>query len=117
VVKTPTLPQQALLYRLCGDRNPLHADPDFAATAGFPRPILHGLCTWAMTCKAVVDTVLDGDPTRVGSYSAKFAGIVFPGETLETHIWRESDHIVLTTSVPERDTLVLSEGRLTPTRW
>ena len=54
-------PQQALLYRMCGDRNPLHSDPEFAAAAGFPRPILHGLCTYGMTCKAMVDALLDGD--------------------------------------------------------
>ena len=57
----PVSPQQALLYRMCGDRNPLHSDPDFAAAAGFPRPILHGLCTYGMTCKAMVDALLDGD--------------------------------------------------------
>ena len=60
-------PQQALLYRMCGDRNPLHSDPEFASAAGFPRPILHGLCTYGMTCKAMVDALLDGDTARVGS--------------------------------------------------
>ena len=70
----PVSPQQALLYRMCGDRNPLHSDPEFAAAAGFPRPILHGLCTYGMTCKAMVDTLLDGDTARVGSYGARFAG-------------------------------------------
>jgi acyl dehydratase len=114
VVDTPTLPQQALLYRLCGDRNPLHADPAFAATAGFPRPILHGLCTWGMVCKAVVDTMLDGDVTRVGGYSARFAGVVFPGETLRTQIWHEDGELVLAASTVEHDIDVL-RGTLTPT--
>ena len=78
-----SLPQQALLYRLCGDRNPLHSDPEFAAAAGFPRPILHGLCTYGMACKAMVDACLDGDAAAVGTYGARFAGVAFPGETLK----------------------------------
>ena len=82
----PVSPQQALLYRMCGDRNPLHSDPEFAAAAGFPRPILHGLCTYGMTCKAMVDALLDGDTSRVGSYGARFAGVVFPGETLKVNV-------------------------------
>jgi acyl dehydratase len=99
---TPTLPQQALWYRLCGDRNPLHADPAFAATAGFPRPILHGLCTYGMVCKAVVDAMLGGDVTRLARYSARFAGVVFPGETLRTRVWREGRRLVLDVGVVER---------------
>jgi acyl dehydratase len=92
-----------LWYRLCGDRNPLHVDPEFAAMAGFPRPILHGLCTYGVVCKAVIDSMLDGDPTRVAGYSARFAGVVFPGETLRVRIWREDDRLVVTASVVERD--------------
>ncbi|MFB7495377.1 MaoC/PaaZ C-terminal domain-containing protein [Streptomyces sp. NPDC056161] len=79
---------QALLYRLSGDWNPLHADPEFAKLAGFDRPILHGLCTYGMTLKAVVDTLLDGDVTRVRSYVTRFAGVVYPGETLRIRMWR-----------------------------
>ncbi|MFE9607596.1 MaoC/PaaZ C-terminal domain-containing protein [Streptomyces sp. NPDC006012] len=79
---------QALLYRLCGDWNPLHADPEFAKLAGFDRPILHGLCTYGITLKAVVDTLLDGDVTRVRSYVTRFAGVVYPGETLRIRMWR-----------------------------
>ncbi|HEV2781748.1 MAG TPA: MaoC/PaaZ C-terminal domain-containing protein [Actinophytocola sp.] len=112
IVDIPTLPQQALLYRLCGDRNPLHADPEFAARAGFPRPILHGLCTWGMACKAIVDAVLDGDVTRVGSYSATFSGVVFPGETLRVRIWSDADHHTATVHVVERDAPVLVDGLL-----
>ncbi len=111
VISTPTLPQQALLYRLCGDRNPLHADPEFAATAGFPGPILHGLCTWGMVCKAVADVVLHGEVDRIASYSARFAGVVFPGETLRTRVWAEPEGLALETAVEER--AVLSDGILT----
>ena len=112
---TPTLPQQALWYRLCGDRNPLHADPAFAARAGFDRPILHGLCTWGMVCKAVVDALLDGDVTQVRGYRARFAGIVFPGETLRTRVWR-TDHefVLITTAVDRADAPVLADAALTP---
>ncbi|WP_117213954.1 MaoC/PaaZ C-terminal domain-containing protein [Allorhizocola rhizosphaerae] len=98
-----TWPEQALLYRLLGDRNPLHVDPGFAAMAGFPRPILHGLCTYGVVCKAVIDSVLGGEVNRVVSYSTRFAGVVFPGETLRTQVWADRDTLTLTTTVPERD--------------
>jgi acyl dehydratase len=103
VIVTPTAPQQALWYRLLGDRNPLHSHPEFAARAGFPRPILHGLCTYAMVCKAVVDGELDGDVSRVAGYGVRFAGVVYPGETLRTSIWRDGGRRVLVTTVDERD--------------
>ncbi|WP_007024421.1 MaoC/PaaZ C-terminal domain-containing protein [Saccharomonospora iraqiensis] len=103
VVDTPTLTQQALLYRLCGDRNPLHADPEFARAAGFDAPILHGLCTYGIVAKAVTDAVLDADVTRVRSWSAKFAGIVLPGETLRTRVWRDGGRLLVTATVVERD--------------
>jgi acyl dehydratase len=103
VIVTPTAPQQALWYRLLGDRNPLHSHPEFAAKAGFPRPILHGLCTYGMVCKAVVDAELDGDVTRVAGYGVRFAGVVFPGETLRTSVWREDGRLVLATTVDERE--------------
>ncbi|MGV9254012.1 MaoC/PaaZ C-terminal domain-containing protein [Streptomyces sp. NPDC003697] len=89
VTERPTRDDQALLYRLCGDANPLHADPVFARRAGFERPILHGLCTYGLTLKAVVDTRLDGDVTRVRSWAARFAGVVYPGETLRLRMWRQ----------------------------
>jgi acyl dehydratase len=106
----PVSPQQALLYRMCGDRNPLHSDPEFAAAAGFPRPILHGLCTYGMTCKAMVDALLDGDTARVGSYGARFAGVVFPGETLKASIWKEGDGFQAVVTAPERDDAVALAG-------
>lgn len=94
---------QALLYRLSGDWNPLHADPAFAKLAGFDRPILHGLCTYGMTLKAVTDTLLDGDVTRVGAYSTRFAGVVFPGETLRIRMWAGDGRIQVAVSAVERD--------------
>jgi acyl dehydratase len=110
-VRTPTLPQQALWYRLCGDRNPLHSDPEFAQAAGFPRPILHGLCSYGLVCKALADEVFDGDASRVGRFSVRFSGVVFPGETLRTRAWRrESDWAVSTTVVERDDAPVLSDA-------
>lgn len=107
VLITRTSPRQALWYRLCGDLNPLHVDPRFAVAAGFPRPILHGLCTYGMVCKAVIDALLDGDPSRVAGYATRFAGVVYPGETLRTRVWRDAApgpaRLVLTTTVVERD--------------
>ncbi|MFR9755713.1 MaoC/PaaZ C-terminal domain-containing protein [Streptomyces sp. TR06-5] len=95
---------QALLYRLCGDRNPLHADPDVARRAGYDRPILHGLCSYGVVLKALVDTELNGDVTRVRGYDARFTGVVFPGETLRLSVWRTArDARVVTASVVERD--------------
>lgn len=109
-ISVPVSPQQALLYRMCGDRNPLHSDPEFAAAAGFPKPILHGLCTYGMTAKALTDLLLDGDTTRVGHYGARFAGVVFPGETLRIRVWSEgNDHQALVT-VPERDDAIALAG-------
>lgn len=103
VLHTTTLPQQALLYRLLGDRNPLHSDPEFAVAAGFPAPILHGLATYGIVCKAAVDGMLDGDVTKVRGFETRFAGVVFPGEMLSTSVWREDGRLVLRTTVDERD--------------
>ncbi|MEU9210033.1 MaoC/PaaZ C-terminal domain-containing protein [Streptomyces sp. NPDC048415] len=103
VVERPVREEQALLYRLSGDWNPLHADPEFAKLAGFDRPILHGLCTYGMTLKAVVDTVLGGDVARVRSYTTRFAGVVFPGETLRIRMWRRTGGVQVAVSAMERD--------------
>lgn len=104
-------PQQALLYRLCGDRNPLHADPEFAARAGFPAPILHGLCTWGITLREATETLLDGDANAVGGFTARFAGIVFPGDLLDIALWDEGERILIEASVDGRP--VLSDAVLT----
>jgi len=92
-------PQQALLYRLCGDRNPLHSDPDFAKAAGFPAPILHGLCSYGIVLRELTTELLDGDATRVGGFAAKFAGVVYPGETMRVRGWHEDGRIVAAASV------------------
>jgi acyl dehydratase len=94
---------QALLYRLSGDWNPLHADPEFAELAGFDRPILHGLCSYGMALKTVVDTVLGGDVGRVRSYTTRFAGVVFPGETLRIRMWAGSSQVQVSVTAVERD--------------
>jgi acyl dehydratase len=114
VVESPTLPQQALLYRMAsGDKNPLHADPGFAAFAGFDRPILHGLCTYGIVAKAAVDHAVSAGPGAVESFKARFSGAVYPGETLVTSIWEEGDHLIVAAAAKERDTIVLTNGVLT----
>jgi acyl dehydratase len=113
VVVRKTLPQQALLYRLSGDKNPLHADPDFARLAGFDKPIIHGLCSYGVACKAIVDTVLGGDVTRVARYQARFAGVGFPGETYETSWWREGGKILFQTKSVERNAPIISNAAIT----
>ncbi|MFF9812470.1 MaoC/PaaZ C-terminal domain-containing protein [Streptomyces sp. NPDC014006] len=103
VVERAIREDQALLYSLSGDDNPLHVDPEFARAAGFERPVLHGLCTYGMTLKAVVDTLLGGDVTRVRSYSTRFAGVVCPGETLRIRMWRAEGGVRVAVSAVERD--------------
>lgn len=98
-----TREDQALLYRLSGDWNPLHADPEFAKVAGFDKPILHGLCSYGIVLKAVVDTMLDGDVARVHAYATRFAGIFFPGETLRVRMWREDGRIQVSATSADRD--------------
>jgi acyl dehydratase len=113
-------PQQALLYRLCGDRNPLHADPAFAERAGFPAPILHGLCSYAIVLRSVVQGLLDSDSSRVAGFSARFAGVVFPGETIRTRAWDEGDRVVVSATIvspheQRNDAPVLADCVLTTT--
>jgi acyl dehydratase len=98
-------PQQAMLYRLCGDRNPLHADPEFAKGAGFPAPILHGLCSYGIVLRTLTEELLDGDATKVAGFGVKFAGVIFPGETMRVRGWLEDGRIIGSATVAggERD--------------
>lgn len=104
-------PEQAALYRLCGDRNPLHVDPEFARAAGFERPILHGLCTWGAVAGQLVRTVCSGDPARLTAFEARFTAPVLPGETLVTEIWSDGSVVSFRTRVAERGTVVLDHGK------
>lgn len=111
VLNSPTTVQTALLYRLNGDLNPLHADPSFAAKAGFEQPILHGLASYGIVAKALVDGLLDGDASRLTDLSVRFAGSLYPGQTIRTRVWRDDDEIRLVAVCPERDDApVLSHG-------
>ncbi|MER5739679.1 MULTISPECIES: MaoC/PaaZ C-terminal domain-containing protein [unclassified Streptomyces] len=114
VLELPTLPQQALLYRLTGDWNPLHADPATARRAGYDRPVLHGLCTFGMAVKAVTDHLLDGDAGAVTGCRTRFAGVFLPGETLRLRIWHTADGHRLTATAADRgDAPVLTDARVT----
>jgi len=95
VVELPTMTHQALLYRLSGDKNPLHADPGFASMGGFSKPILHGLCTFANVGRAVIQACAADDPTRFRSIKVRFVRPVMPGDTITVQMWRDSDHDVL----------------------
>ena len=111
VVAYPTRPDQALLYRLNGDRNPLHSDPTFAAAAGFDKPILHGLCTYGFTGRALLHALCDSDPARFGSMGGRFKSPVVPGETLEVHAWEEEGRVMFQTRVGDR--VVFDNGVMT----
>ncbi|SCW71993.1 N-terminal half of MaoC dehydratase [Sphingobium faniae] len=113
VVNIPTLPQAALIYRLSGDRNPIHADPAAARKAGFAQPILHGLCSMGIATRALVDAVADGDPDRLKTVSLRFSSPVYPGETLRIAIFREGGGYRFSARALERDIVVLDRGTAT----
>ncbi len=111
-VDMSTLPEQAMLYRLAGDRNPLHVDPAVARQAGFAKPILMGLCSFGIAGRAMVSAFADGEAERLTALSVRFTGIVFPGETLRFEHWRLTDgQIAFRATVLERGTVVLDGGR------
>ena len=103
---------QALLYRLNGDRNPLHSDPEFARRAGFPAPILHGLCTYGIACRAVLQCVARYDPARIGAFDVRFSAPVYPGDTIATELWMDGATVSFRCRVPGRgDAVVITNGR------
>jgi acyl dehydratase len=110
-VDITTRPDQALLYRLSGDRNPLHSDPDFAKMVGFPRPILHGLCTYGITCRAVMSAYCDHDASQILSHDVRFSAPVFPGETVSVALWRDGHVISFEARVKSRDVIVIKNGK------
>jgi len=108
-----TLAEQALVYRLSGDRNPLHSDPEFAKLAGFDRPILHGLCTYGFTGRALLHGLCGGDSARFTSMEARFSSPVFPGDELTVSMWRTGDGEALFTTRTQNGQVVITEGRCT----
>lgn len=111
----PTRPDQALLFRLCGDFNPLHADPAFARRAGFSAPILHGRCTYGFVCHAILKTICEYDFTLISGFDVRFSAPVYPGDVLTTDMWQDRNVISFRCRVAERDVTVIDNGKCTLT--
>ena len=105
-----TRADQALIYRLNGDRNPLHADPRIARQAGFDRPILHGLCTYGITCRAILQAITGFDPEPILSHQVRFSAPVIPGDTLTVDLWRDGKEIAFEARVKARAVTVIKNG-------
>ena len=110
-VDIPTRPDQALIYRLCGDRNPLHSDPEFAKRGGFPKPILHGMCTYGITCRGVLQTYADYDPAAFRQHAVRFSSPVYPGETVSMDLWKDGNVVSFEAKVKDRGVTVIKSGR------
>jgi acyl dehydratase len=111
VCDLPTRPEAALIYRLSGDPNPLHAEPAVAKAAGFPRPILHGLATFGVAGHAILKTICGYDPARLTAIAGRFSAPVFPGETIRTEMWNDDGFVSFRARVVERDVIALNNGR------
>ena len=110
-VTLETRKDQALLYRLNGDRNPLHADPALARRVGFLVPILHGLCTYGTACRAILGSVAGYDHTRITGFDVRFSAPVYPGESIATDLWVDGKTVSFRCRVPERDVVVINNGK------
>jgi len=111
ICELPTRPEQALIYRLSADRNPLHVDPAIAKAAGYPRPILHGLGTFGVVGHALLKSLCAYDPSRFVAMSGRFSAPVFPGETIRTEIWRDHEMVSFRATVIERNVVAMNNGR------
>ena len=109
-VDSRTVPQAALIYRLSGDYNPLHADPDIATAAGFRQPILHGLASFGVACRALLRACCDDEPANLKEMKLRFSSPVYPDETIRTEIWRDGKAVSFRARVVERDLVVLNNG-------
>jgi acyl dehydratase len=105
-----TQPDQALLFRLCRDRNPLHADPVLARQVGFEKPILHGLCTYGIACRAILKTICDYDYTLITGFNTRFTASVYPGDTVTTEMWQDRNIVSFRCLVRARDSVVIDNG-------
>ena len=105
-----TKPDQAWIFRLSGDYNPLHSDPNFAKTAGFEKPILHGMCTYGIACRSLVERVCEGDAKRLKKFDCRFSSPVYPGETIVTEMWKNGSKVYYQSKVKERDKIVIKNG-------
>ncbi|MGF6313613.1 acyl dehydratase [Bradyrhizobium sp. i1.8.4] len=103
-------PDQALIYRLCGDRNSLHSDPEYAKRAGFSKPILHGMCTYGITCRGILQTYADYDPGAFKRHSARSSSPVYPGETVTLEMWKDGEVISFEAKVMTRGVTVIKNG-------
>lgn len=114
VVDLPTRPDQSIIYRLCGDTMKLHIDREYAQKAGFPGPILHGLCTYGIAARALINAMCDHDPDGLQSISGRFSAPAYPGETIRTEIWQiGGEALVFRSSIPDRNAVVLNNGYAT----
>jgi len=113
VIEDVTRPEQGAIYRLSGDRNPIHIDPDFAKMAGFEKPFVHGMCTYGFVGRAILRALCGGDPTRFKSFEARFADQVYFGDTIVTKIWKVKEGEAIVQAETQKGNVVLSQGRTT----